>query len=106
MARPGRLLELVTLLGGRRPLTVHDLASRLEVSVRTAYRDLVEVQNRRIPLEATERGYRLLDTASLRPLNLTAEERAVLLLALANPSLRRFTKLRRRLESLEAKVGR
>ena len=43
MSRSGRLLGLVDLLSGRRSLTVEEIAARLEISIRTAYRDLAEL---------------------------------------------------------------
>ena len=72
MARSGRLLELAYLLHGRRSLTVRDIADRLEISVRTAYRDLAELDASKILLETNAKsGYYL-------------SELDILLLALAN----------------------
>ncbi len=104
MSRPGRLLELTQLLGGRRSRRVEELAERFGVSPRTVFRDLADLERHRIPIARDEYGYRLLEYATLRPLNLTAEERAILKVALANPVLRRQAALRRHLELLEAKL--
>lgn len=104
MARSGRLLHLVNLLSGPRARTVEELARRLEVSVRTTYRDLAELDRHRVPLARDERGYRLLEGATLRPLDLTAEERALLRLALENPALSGQPGLRRPLDRLRAKL--
>jgi predicted DNA-binding transcriptional regulator YafY len=104
MSRPGRLLDLVHLLSGRRPRTVEEMARRFEVTPRTVYRDLAELQERHVPLVREEDGWRLLEGATLRPLNLTAEERAVLQLALGNPALRRQPGLRRHLDRLAGKL--
>ncbi len=49
IARPDRLLELVTLLGGRRPRTLRELIEHFEISERTAYRDLAALDRRNIP---------------------------------------------------------
>lgn len=105
MSRPVRMLEMVHLLGGRRGRSVREMAEHLEVSERTVFRDLAELQAvQRLPIYHDEYGYRLLETAKLRPLGLTAEERAVLRLALGHPALRRQPHLRRRLARLEAKI--
>ncbi len=103
MSRSERLFHLAHLLGGRRSRPLREIVSQLEVSERTAYRDLAEL-GRLAPLTHDEHGYRLLETATLRPLNLTAEERAVLRLALSNPHLQRPEPLRRTLAGLEAKL--
>jgi predicted DNA-binding transcriptional regulator YafY len=104
IARPDRLLELVTLLGGRRPRSLREIVEHFEISERTAYRDLAALDRRKIPLYRDEHGYRLVEGATLRPLNLTAEERALLRLALANPALRVRPALERRLRTLRAKL--
>jgi predicted DNA-binding transcriptional regulator YafY len=105
VSRPTRLFELVGLLDGRRGRTVQEMAERLEVSERTIFRDLADLQaTQQVPILRDDRGYRLLETAKLRPLGLTTEERAVLRLALGHPALRRQPHLRRRLERLEAKI--
>jgi predicted DNA-binding transcriptional regulator YafY len=104
IARPDRLLELVTLLGGRRPRTLRELVEHFEISERTAYRDLAALDRGNIPLYRDEKGYRLVEGATLRPLNLTAEERALLRLALDNPALRGRPTLERRLRTLRAKL--
>lgn len=95
---------MVDLLGGRRSRTVEEIADRFEVSPRTVYRDLSELSAEGIPITRDEFGYRLLDTATLRPLNLTAREHAMLKLALRNPLLRGQPSLQRDLDGLEAKL--
>lgn len=104
MNRAGRLVELVTLLGGRRARTVEEIASHFGVSQRTTYRDLGLLEEVHVPLVKDERGYKLMETATLRPLNLTAAEHAVLKVALANPHLTRQQPLARALETLESKL--
>lgn len=104
MTRPARLLDLVHMLAGRRYYTVSEIADRFDVSERTAYRDLAELQERHIPVTRDEYGYKLLETATLRPLNLTAEEHGLLKVALHNPALERHSALRRTLLGLEAKL--
>lgn len=104
MSRSDRLLELVHLLGGRRARSLREIVDHFEISERTAYRDLADLQRRAIPLYRDEHGYRLVEGATLRPLNLTAEERAILRLALGNPALRKRPLLARRIRTLEAKI--
>lgn len=106
LGRSDRLLDLVHLLGGRRSRTLSEIAERFEISPRTAYRDLADLSQRRIPVTRDEHGYRLLDDAYLRPLNLTVEERAVLRLAIDNPALQRQPALSRRLEVVRSKLDR
>ena len=104
MSRPARLIEMVHLLSGRRARTIEEIADRFEISERTAYRDLADLAAQHIPIYKDEHGYRLLETATLRPLNLTSEEHALLKIALYNPALRQQPALLRRLEALEAKL--
>lgn len=104
MPRADRLVELVTLLGGRRSRSLREIVEHFDVSERTIYRDLADLGLRNIPVTRDGRGYRLVEGSQLRPLALTAAERAVLKLALANPALRTSPTLKRRLETLEAKL--
>ena len=104
MSRSDRLLDLVQLLGGRRSRSLKEIVRHFEVSERTAYRDLAALERRRIPLTRDEHGYRLVEGATLRPLRLTGEERALLRLALGNAALGRQPHLARRLAVLEAKL--
>ena len=91
------------MLSGRE-VSLKEMVRHFEVSERTIYRDLSEIQKHRVPVTLGDRGYKLVEGATLRPLNLTAEERAVLKLALSNPSLRKLEPLRKTLKSLETKL--
>jgi predicted DNA-binding transcriptional regulator YafY len=52
MRRADRLFDIIqTLRVARRPMTAATLAERLEVNVRTVYRDIATLQARRIPVE-------------------------------------------------------
>ena len=104
MDRPARLFQLVQLLAGRRPRTVQEIADRFEISERTAYRDLADLSRREIPVTRSEHGYQLLEGATIRPLALTAAERAVLKLVIENPAVRSTTDIRRTLELVKAKL--
>ena len=102
MTRPVRLLELVNFLA-RRAKTIREIAKRFEISERTAFRDIADL-SARVPLTRTEHGYRLVETATLRPLSLTAAERAVLTLVLGNPALRKTSDIGRTLRGVEGKL--
>lgn len=104
MSRPLRLIQLLDLLGAPRERSVQEIAERFEVTERTVYRDLQELQEQRIPLVRGEHGYRLVEGSTLRPLNLTAAERAVLKVALSNPALRNNPALAQQLAPLVDKL--
>jgi len=85
MQRTERLFALAELLRGRRTgVTAEALAERFEVTVRTIYRDLDGLRAAALPLMA-ERGrgggYALERSYSLPPVNFTAAEAAMLVLA-------------------------
>lgn len=76
MRRADRLFDIIQLLrGSRRPLTAAVLASELEVTVRTVYRDVATLQARRVPIEgAPGIGYVLRRGFDLPPLMFTIDE--------------------------------
>ena len=52
MRRADRLFDIIQILRTRaHPITASDLASMLEVNVRTVYRDIATLQARRVPIE-------------------------------------------------------
>ena len=104
MSKSTRIFELVHMLSGRRSRTVGEIAEALDISERTAFRYLADLQQQHIPIYKDDHGYRLLDTATLKPLNLTAEEHALLKVALSNPALRHNPPLDQRLTALEFKL--
>lgn len=104
MPRPERLLDITQYLSEKRARTVAELARRYEVSERTIYRDLSRLSGNRIPVTRDETGYRLLEGSTMRPLSLTAGERAILRLALDNPAIARQPSLAKTLELLRAKL--
>ncbi|MFC4149662.1 helix-turn-helix transcriptional regulator [Micromonospora mangrovi] len=82
--RASRLLSILLLLQNHGRLTAAELARRLEVSVRTIYRDVDSLHAAGIPLygEAGHAGgYRLVDGWRTRLTGLTAEEAERLLFA-------------------------
>ena len=104
MNKSARLLGLAHYLGGRRSRSVDEIAEQLSVSPRTAYRYIADLESQGIPVTRDDFGYKLLPTAKLPALNLDAEERALLRLALSNPALRASPELGQRLAILEAKL--
>jgi predicted DNA-binding transcriptional regulator YafY len=74
-----RLFRLVQLVRGRRLSTARYLADRLEVSLRTVYRDVAHLQAQGIPIEGEAGvGYRMGRDFALPPLMVTEEEGAAL----------------------------
>ncbi len=81
MRRADRLFELVTLLRGRRfAVTGRALAEALEVSLRTVYRDVADLQAQGVPIEGEAGvGYRLASSYDLPPVMFDREEVLALL---------------------------
>lgn len=75
MRRADRLFEILQNLRGGRLRTARDLAEKLEVSTRTIWRDVADMQAQGIPIEG-ERGvgYLLRENFFLPPLALTGDE--------------------------------
>src|SRR4051812_13028012 len=74
--RADRLFEIIQILrGATGPLTAAALARKLEVTVRTVYRDVAALQAQRVPIEgAAGVGYVLRPGFDMPPLMLTVEE--------------------------------
>jgi len=104
MSKGARLIHLTHLLEGNREWRPKELAERLEISERTVFRDLADLERNGIPIASDEGRYRLVAGATLRPLNLTGAEHGLLKLALKNPVLRRPEAVRQMLDSLQAKL--
>lgn len=75
MRRTDRLFELIRILRDGRLHTARDMAERLEVSVRTIWRDMATLEASGVPVEG-ERGvgYILRQPITLPPMILTVEE--------------------------------
>ena len=75
MRRADRLFQIVQLIRGRRLTTAAHLAQRLEVSERTVYRDVADLQHQGVPIEGEAGvGYRLGAGFELPPLMFTHDE--------------------------------
>jgi predicted DNA-binding transcriptional regulator YafY len=75
MRRADRLFQIVQLIRGRRLTTATHLAQRLEVSQRTIYRDVADLQHQGVPIEGEAGvGYRLGAGFDLPPLMFSHDE--------------------------------
>jgi predicted DNA-binding transcriptional regulator YafY len=76
LRRADRLFQIIQLLrGAARPVTASQLASELEVSVRSVYRDMADLMAQRVPIRGEAGlGYVLGREFDMPPLMLTPEE--------------------------------
>lgn len=82
MRRADRLFQIVQLIRGRRLTTAAFLAERLEVSPRTIYRDVADLQHQGVPIEGEAGvGYRLGAGFELPPLMFSQAEANALVAA-------------------------
>lgn len=82
MRRADRLFQIVQLIRGRRLTTATWLADRLEISERTVYRDVADLQRQGVPIEGEAGvGYRLGKGFDLPPLMFSNEEAQALVAA-------------------------
>jgi predicted DNA-binding transcriptional regulator YafY len=80
VTRMDRLMAALLELQAHDLVRAEDLAQRLEVSVRTIYRDLAALSETGVPLVALPgKGYRLMEGYFLPPLSFTATEAALLM---------------------------
>jgi predicted DNA-binding transcriptional regulator YafY len=82
MRRADRLFQVVQLIRGRRLSTAAFLAERLEVSLRTIYRDIADLSAQGVPIEGEAGvGYRMSPGFNLPPLMFCPEEAKALVAA-------------------------
>jgi predicted DNA-binding transcriptional regulator YafY len=105
MRRTDRLFDLLLILRDGRLHRAQDIADRLEVSVRTIYRDMDTLIASGVPI-AGERGLGYMATAAitLPPLNLTLTELEALHLGMAIVSEAADDDLKAAARSLSAKI--
>ncbi|HEX5687273.1 MAG TPA: YafY family protein [Ideonella sp.] len=105
MRRADRLFELVQLIRGRRLSTAAFLASRLEVSLRTVYRDVADLQAQGVPIEGEAGvGYRLGTGYDLPPLMFSTDEAKALVAAVRMAQPRLDSELARAAEAALSKI--
>jgi len=81
MRKADKLFQLTNLLRAKQPITAEQIATELEVSVRTVYRYIDDLSVSGIPIYGTTGvGYQLHENFELPPLNLTEQELDALLL--------------------------
>ena len=84
MRRTDRLFAIIGILRDGRLHRAQDIATRLQVSVRTIYRDMDTLVASGVPVDGARGvGYRARDAITLPPLTLTAAELEALNLGLA-----------------------
>jgi len=84
MSRTDRLFDIISILRDGKLHRAGDLAARLNVSVRTIYRDMDRLIASGVPVQgARGSGYRATDTIALPPLSLTTAELDALNLGIA-----------------------
>lgn len=105
MRRTDRLFEIIQILRDGKLHRAQDIAERLEVSVRTIYRDMDTLVASGVPVEG-ERGigYMVREAITLPPLTLTAEELEALNLGMAIVAEAADPALKAAAQSLAAKV--
>ncbi|MEX0283113.1 MAG: helix-turn-helix transcriptional regulator [Paracoccaceae bacterium] len=105
MRRTDRLFDIIQILRDGKLHRAQDIADRLEVSVRTIYRDMDTLVASGVPIQG-ERGvgYMAVQAITLPPLTLTPEELEALNLGVAIVSQTTDPDLKRAIESLAAKI--
>lgn len=96
MRKASRLFEIIQILRlSQKPVTAATIAERLEVTVRSIYRDIAALQAMRVPIEGGRGiGYILRPGFDLPPLMFSIEETEAIVLALALLARSNDTELR------------
>ncbi len=105
MRRADRLFQIVQLIRGRRLSTAAFLAQRLEVSLRTVYRDVADLQHQGVPIEGEAGvGYRMRAGFDLPPLMINRDEAQALVACVRIARPRLDAQLARDAEAVLSKV--
>jgi predicted DNA-binding transcriptional regulator YafY len=105
MRRADRLFQLVQLIRGRRLTKTSLLADRLQVSLRTVYRDVADLQQQGVPIEGEAGvGYRMRAGFDLPPLMFTQPEAQALVAAIRMAQPRLDAGLARAAEAALSKI--
>ena len=106
MRRADRLFDIIqTLRAANRPLTAAAMAEKLEVTMRTVYRDIAALQASRVPIEgAAGIGYVLRRGFDLPPLMFTTDEVDAIVVGAKLVRRLRDPKLHEAADSVLAKV--
>jgi len=85
MRKASRLFEIIQILRlSKKPMTAQAMADRLEVTVRSIYRDIAALQAMRVPIEGGRGiGYIMRPGFDLPPLMFSIEETEAIVLSLA-----------------------
>ena len=85
MRKASRLFEIIQIVRlAKKPVTAAEIATQLEVTARSIYRDIAALQAMRVPIEGGRGiGYILRPGFTLPPLMLSIEETEAIVLALA-----------------------
>jgi predicted DNA-binding transcriptional regulator YafY len=85
MRKASRLFEIIQILRlAKKPVTAQAIAERLEVTMRSIYRDIAALQAMRVPIEGGRGiGYIMRSGFDLPPLMFSIEESEAMVLALA-----------------------
>jgi predicted DNA-binding transcriptional regulator YafY len=107
MRRADRLFDIIqSLRTAAGPMTAAALADKLEVTVRTIYRDIAALQASRVPIEgAPGLGYVLQSGFDLPPLMFTAEEADAIAIGVRLLRRLRDPKLQQAAEGVLAKLA-
>jgi predicted DNA-binding transcriptional regulator YafY len=108
MRRAERLFQIIQILrrSKRRPITATDIASELETSLRTVYRDISQLLAERVPIRGEAGiGYILEDGFDMPPLMLTGDEIEAAMLGAQWVMGRGDEALTRAARDLVAKIG-
>lgn len=105
MRRADRLFQIVQLIRGRRLTTADFLAQRLEVSMRTIYRDIAALAVQGVPIEGEAGvGYRMRAGFDLPPLMFSKQEAQALVAAVRMAEARLDSGLAREAENALSKI--